>query len=466
MYRKYLLIFATILVSIVSIAQSRKDILFDSSDNELKETFDWAKSMALSFSHDGSDAVGYWYESALPNREAFCMRDISHQCLGAEILGLSNHNYNMMYRFAENISEAKDWCTYWEINRYNKPAPADYVSDIQFWYNLPANFDVLQACLKLYDWTGNKQYLYNPVLVNFYEKTLDQYITRWKLEPNDLFIRPRLLNTELPISEKMQFSGARGIPSYVEDEGGFSVAGDLIASLYAAFKAYSEMLNMKNEPIKALYYKRKAEEYKNIINEKFWNQKEKRYEFFWSCVNGDFSNVETPGITYFLWFNAISTPERSRLTINRLLQMKCNVENQSHYPTLFYRYHMPEEAYNNMMSLKKSVRNNYPEVSYGVVEGLIGGLMGIHPIASDGVIETLPQLTTKTEWAKISDLKVFNSYICVKHESMKRTIFTNHGDKALVWRAAFWGERQFIYLNAKQIKSKYCEDIMGNDILI
>jgi hypothetical protein len=25
---------------------------------------------------------------ALPNREAFCMRDVSHQCVGGEVLGL------------------------------------------------------------------------------------------------------------------------------------------------------------------------------------------------------------------------------------------------------------------------------------------------------------------------------------------------------------------------------------------
>jgi len=31
--------------------------------------------------------VGYWYEAALPGREAFCMRDVSHQSIGAETLG-------------------------------------------------------------------------------------------------------------------------------------------------------------------------------------------------------------------------------------------------------------------------------------------------------------------------------------------------------------------------------------------
>ena len=69
-----------------------------------------------------SDPVGPWYEAALPGREAFCIRDVSHQCIGAEILGQGKQNLNMLRKFVENISEAKDFCSYWEINRHNLPA--------------------------------------------------------------------------------------------------------------------------------------------------------------------------------------------------------------------------------------------------------------------------------------------------------------------------------------------------------
>jgi hypothetical protein len=73
-----------------------KDLVtFKSSNSDLTKAFDWAKSKALSYAHDASDPVGYWYEAALPSREAFCMRDVSHQAIGAEILGLTKHNENM-----------------------------------------------------------------------------------------------------------------------------------------------------------------------------------------------------------------------------------------------------------------------------------------------------------------------------------------------------------------------------------
>ena len=39
--------------------------------------FAWAKEQALAYSHEG-DLVGEWYEAALPDRQAFCMRDVAH----------------------------------------------------------------------------------------------------------------------------------------------------------------------------------------------------------------------------------------------------------------------------------------------------------------------------------------------------------------------------------------------------
>lgn len=88
--------------------------------------------------------LGPWYEAGFAESQAFCMRDVSHQCIGEELNGHGRQNANMMGKFVENISESKDYCTYWEIDKNNLPAPADYVSDQDFWYNLNANFDVMK----------------------------------------------------------------------------------------------------------------------------------------------------------------------------------------------------------------------------------------------------------------------------------------------------------------------------------
>lgn len=139
--------------------QGTKEVTFSSSDTKLVETFERSQKMALSYSHNGNDPVGHWYEAALPGRNAFCMRDASHQSIAAEMLGLSKHNFNMMKKFAKNISDSKDWCTFWEIDKDNNPCSADYLDDANFWYNLNANFDVIFACQRLYEWTGDERYL-------------------------------------------------------------------------------------------------------------------------------------------------------------------------------------------------------------------------------------------------------------------------------------------------------------------
>ena len=64
-------------------------IEFSSSDTALQTAFYRAKEMALSYKGNSTDPVGPWYEAALPSRNAFCIRDVSHQSIAAEVLGLS-----------------------------------------------------------------------------------------------------------------------------------------------------------------------------------------------------------------------------------------------------------------------------------------------------------------------------------------------------------------------------------------
>ena len=94
-----------------------------SSDARLVEAFSWAAGQASAYAFEG-DEVGPWFEAALPGREAFCMRDVSHQAMGGHALGLQAHIRNMLGRFAENVTDARDWCSLWEIDRHNRPAHA------------------------------------------------------------------------------------------------------------------------------------------------------------------------------------------------------------------------------------------------------------------------------------------------------------------------------------------------------
>lgn len=424
--------------------------VFVSTDKHLENTYNWARKMALSYAHDGTDPVGYWYEAALPQREAFCMRDVSHQSVGAQILGLSVHNKNIFRKFAENISESKDWCTYWEINRYDKPAPADYTNDKEFWYNLNANFDVIQACWKMYEWTGDKDYLTDSCFVNFYDKSLNEYVKHWRLGPENIMDRPRYMHQPDNFDLNNNFHTCRGLASYVENFRGLTLGVDLLASMYAGYKAHAQMAAICGDSVTARNDLKKADAYQNIIEDKWWDEEHQYYQTFWT-EDKTFHRGE--GVPVLLWFNAIKDDFRLKASINDILSKEWNVENLSHFPEMLYRFGYDEEAYKYLVTLPSVNRCEYPEVSYGVIEGCIGGLMGINPSSSNNTITTCSHLTDNGVEVEVKNVPVFNGYITVKHIGNKITVFENNTGRDIVWNASFIGNCQSINAGGKVYKT-------------
>lgn len=433
--------------------------LFTSTDKTLENTFQWAKQMALKYSHDGTDPVGPWYEAALPNRQAFCMRDVSHQTVGAQILGLSAHNANMLTKFAENITENKDWCSYWEINRYNRPAPEDYANDKEFWYNLNANFDVIQACLKLYQWTGNRLYLDNPHFINFYEKSLNEYIQRWMLSPDQIMNRPLYMNSPANFNPNNNFHTCRGLASYVENFPGLTASADLLASLYAGYKAYAEICALKGDKQSAQKCETTALQYRQILETKWWNNEKSHYYNFWTA-NKEFYDGE--GSSYVLWFDISDNPERIRATMRQLLHQSWNVETTSYFPALFYRLGYDKDAYIRLVTLPQQERSSYPEVSYGILEGIAGGVMGITPAASERRISTLSRLRQETDQAEMKNVPIFGGYINIRHNGKQASQLENRTGSTIIWRASFAGEHPTLSVAGKEIQTTVTKDILGN----
>ena len=131
------------------------------------------------------------------------MRDVSHQSTGAQFLGLGSRTLNMLHRFAASISASKKWCSWWEITRDNLPAPVDYNNDHDFWYDLPANFDVLDASYRQWLWSRNRAYL-DEVFLNYYRQTVTDYVQAWDHDHDGLL-------------EHLPHSGHMGIATYDED---------------------------------------------------------------------------------------------------------------------------------------------------------------------------------------------------------------------------------------------------------
>jgi hypothetical protein len=425
-----------------------------SSDTHLVDAFNWAKQQAMAYVFD-DDPVGPWYEASLPGRRAFCMRDVSHQAAGAQALGLSRYTHNMLRRFAENISASKDWCSYWEIDYRNLPAPVDYKSDKEFWYNLPANFDVLDTCYRMYLWTGDKSYVEDPVFLNFYDHSMTDYVARWDLSVNRIMARKNNANPP-PFF--------RGDPSYEESRRDMSLGVDLLAAQYAGYRSFAAIQSLRGNKKDAEMYLSSASEVKSLVNSKWWNSSG---GYFYSYLDGSRSFQGRAGADLLYW-DVTDEGQKTQGALNAVLedqrsQPASAVEPESHYAEILYRYGDPEAAYAEILDLSHTgrERREYPEVSYSVVGAIVNGLMGINvkpsepieQIVRDGrfetVVETFPQLTAKTTWTEVKNLPVQESLIAVREEENRRVVLSNQGKTVLTWRAAFPGSFATLLVNGK-----------------
>lgn len=442
-------------------SQSNSLFHFNSSDKDLAQTVDWAKNRALSFSHDDKDPVGYWYEAALPNREAFCVRDVSHQSIGAEILGLRFHNLNMILKFCENISKSKNYATYWEINRYNKPAPVDYNDDKDFWYNLPANFDLIYAIKRLHNWTRNDQYINNPVIKNFISLSLNEYVKEWQIDSNHALSRNRYMYVQ-PMNEfnKNRFGNSRGIPTYYERGNKLSYLGiDLTASYIAAIKSQIEILKLQNSDKRNIdKYVKQLDRELNFLNTFWWDDTQNAYKsIIYQDKTHEFYSIgeDEAFHHYLLYFDVLEENKRIFDIINwyQENQHKLIIELKSYLPILFYQYgnsELANELLKELCSIKNT-RRNYPEISFTVIEHITRGLMGID--ANQNRIETISRLAQNQNWASVRGIPIRGSVIGVKHEGKNKTIFENLGDKEIVWKVKFEGDYNMIEVNKNKVSA-------------
>ena len=433
-------------------------IEFESSDTKLVEGFQWAKSQALAYARtDGT--IGPWYEASLPGRNAFCMRDVSHMSTGAQFLGLSLRNLNMLRRFAANISASKNWCTWWEITRDNLPAPVDYNNDQDFWYDLPANFDVLDACYRQWLWTRDSAYL-DPVFLNYYRHTVTDYVKAWDHNGDELL-------------EHLPSYGHRGIATYDEDlQGEVLVGADLIAAQYAAYRDYAAIQGARNEMENAAVFERKANHLKSLYNSMWWDASRNSY-FGATGEDGKFHADLKEGagrgmLEFPLYYGLTADGPKTRATLDTLeqrLESDLNatggevggVEGRSYLPDIFYKYGRSQAGYRALTAMMDPglKRREYPEVSYTAIGNLGSGLMGIQPLAAGQTIETFSQLTNETDWAALHRVPVGGNIISVKHLKNNETTLTNEQGPALTWRAAFPGKFRALFSKGRQTPSSH-----------
>lgn len=436
---------------------SISSLRFDSSDKKLVQAFQWAKSQALAYAHSDSDPVGPWYEAALPGRDAFCMRDVSHQTTGAAALGLYPANHNMLERFAAAVSPGRDWAGYWEIDKFGHPSAADYLSDDDFWYNLPANFDLIDSIVRMWRWTGDNTYLTDPSFRRFFESTTTSYINAWDLQPNLILKRPRLMNQRLA---QGKFVPSRGIPSYSEGETNFNLGTDLLAAEYRAFESLRLVAVSHHEASEAQRYADTANKILQIIDHEAWSEKDHRFMGFFSQDG----STHGSGDAMVLYFGATRDPSHIRAALSRIESAEylknIGVEEESYLAQTLYRYGENNAAYERMMDLTRpdKERREYPEVSFSVIGAMVTGTMGIEVVeernSKGPLLRSISRLPKEADRAIMSGIRVRENLMDIEHTGDRRSVLTNRSGPMLYWQATFSGKTPILIVNGHPVRSK------------
>ncbi|MEE8572656.1 MAG: hypothetical protein V3T20_05315 [Gemmatimonadota bacterium] len=432
-------------------ARSPGAITIASDHGALVEGFEWARDAALGYAREG-EPVGKWFEAALPGREAFCMRDVSHQTEGALALGLYDHTFNMMRKFAASISPTRDWCGYWEIDRYDRPAPVDYRSDEDFWYNLPANFDVVQASERAWEWTGDSAWLNDPSLAEFYRRSLGDYVESWDADGDG-------------IMESPESAGIRGIPTYWEGKGPRpATGGDLVAAQYAANRAYARMIRARDRPGDvngAEGFENEANRLRGLYNERWWSAERDR---FYGAIlpNGSFDTTYVPAMQIFPLYFTIVDPARAERLFEGL-EPGVNVEENSYLAEAHYRYGRDAEAFEFLLAQMDPglERREYPENPFTAVSGVVRWLAGVRPLASARMVETRSRLPGEVEWIELSEVPVLDGSLRLRHEGRTSTRLTLQSGSWARWRAVFPGLRDTLFVDGEPVAATHRRTMMG-----
>ncbi len=254
----------------LSAVKKEKQLTVTSSNKELEQSFTWAIDKTHQFvmtnkhdlvnrdefNDDGSGSADYIpsYWAGYFDRTAFYSRDFLHQTSGAKLAGLEKENFSMFKTFAKHATESRKWYTLWAVNFDGTPHTIDYKDDNWFVREVPAQFEFVEKAWKQYLWTGDKRYIEDNDLWNFYTKVLTDYIT--------------LHDDQDPNGIAEGYGGIFEGSATYNERGEFPIeAGDAIASQYQATLAYANMLDARENHTQSQYWKNKASKLKTFFNQ-------------------------------------------------------------------------------------------------------------------------------------------------------------------------------------------------------
>jgi hypothetical protein len=306
----------------------------------------------------------------------------------------------------------------------------------------------------MYLWSGDLAYVDDPVFLNFYARTVHDYVERWGLGLDQVMTRPRLLNVRgVPAPDK-KFQANRGIPGYDEGDKDYTLGVDVLATQYAGYLAYARLLEVRGEAEPAQAMLARAAAVKALVNAAWWNE---AGGHFYARLDARHRPQGRAGAGLLHRDVVEDGPKLAAA----LREGRAGVE-------VLYRYGDPDEAGARLLETAHGGRSRreYPEVPFSWVGALVNGTMGVNLEATSAlqawtqgfwvqaVVRTQSGLGTNLAWAELGHLPVRANMVTVRHEGVRKTTFTNLRGPALLWKAVFAGTHAHLLVNGRPVPAR------------
>ncbi|MEU1688982.1 NPCBM/NEW2 domain-containing protein [Micromonospora sp. NPDC005707] len=403
----------------------------------------------------------YW--AGYAHRTAFYSRDFVHQAAGGHLLGLEEENKSMLTAFAASANEARKWYPLWALNFDGSPYNVDYRSDTNFVREVPAVFELVQEAEEQYRWTGDADYLDDPVLWQYYTTAVTEFVA--------------LHDTQLPngIAEGTGRGIFQGAASYNErSDQAVIEAGDGLASQYRAYLAYAYLAREKGDLATAATFEQKAAALK------------RSFEDDWGVVRGTWEYVRGRGpanepyagfgrensvfyaVKEFLDANDKRTWDYLAYLDHMYVEDRPpNIEATTYVPDALFNYGFDEQAWTWMKDITaklhlphevptQGTNGDYPETSFTLLSQTVEGLAGVRPNAPEHAVSVRSHLPAEIGWLDLDHIRVGEHDFGVRHDGTTKTVVNhNAGPQPLEVTVQFPGGWPKLKVDGKPVKPEY-----------
>lgn len=411
----------------------------------------------------------YW--AGYHDRTAFYIRDFVHQAAGAAYLGYHEENYRMMQGFVDGACADTGWYAPWALNFDGSIYYMDTPNHRRFVRELTAQYELVETICRLYWLTGDRRYLDDRMRA-FSERILGEF-TR----DHDGVVFP----------EKNGIPEGRGnlwvgLASYNESGTSMAEAGDSIAALYQALRAYSRLTKSLGDRAKAAEFDRRAGDISAYFND-VWsvppdgggyvfgvNKRGGKYEQWTKTVRG-IIGAET---CFFMPMKLLTQPgERNDRLLDEIDRRASdpktamdNIESYTYLPQVFFPYHQAERAWRWMKYIGdrrfqphvrkiQGLNEDYPELSFTMLSAAIEGLAGFSADVPAGKMTVCPCLPEEIQSLSIKALQAGDYMVDLHLAAPGQAALVNRSARPLCWKCAFAGQFDRFTVGGAEVETRH-----------